>query len=229
MDKFIDKLMNKEIIFNIMGGIDSFSIETIVFNIVMATLLGLFIYFVYSKTFSGVIYSQSFNITLIMVCVIIAIIMMLIGKNIALSLGLVGSLSIIRFRTVIKEPKDMGFLFWAIAAGLAAGTGELMIAIIGSIVIALVLLIFKRVIYIDYCYLIVIRGNNIESAKIADIFNEYKIPFKLRMKTTNSTFVEITFEITLKSVKEDFLIKTIRAIEGIEEVHIVSYDGEITG
>lgn len=123
----------------------------------------------------------------------------------------------------------MGFLFWAIAAGLAAGTGELMIAIIGSIVIALVLLIFKRVIYIDYCYLIVIRGNNIESAKIADIFNEYKIPFKLRMKTTNSTFVEITFEITLKSVKEDFLIKTIRAIEGIEEVHIVSYDGEITG
>jgi hypothetical protein len=229
MDKFIDKLMNKEILFNIMGGIDSFSIETIVFNIVMATLLGLFIYFVYSKTFSGVIYSQSFNITLIMVCVIIAIIMMLIGKNIALSLGLVGSLSIIRFRTVIKEPKDMGFLFWAIAAGLAAGTGELMIAIIGSIVIALVLLIFKRVIYIDYCYLIVIRGNNIESAKIADIFNEYKIPFKLRMKTTNSTFVEITFEITLKSVKEDFLIKTIRAIEGIEEVHIVSYDGEITG
>jgi hypothetical protein len=229
MDKFIDKLMNKEILFNIMGGIDSFSIETIVFNIVMATLLGLFIYFVYSKTFSGVIYSQSFNITLIMVCVIIAIIMMLIGKNIALSLGLVGSLSIIRFRTVIKEPKDMGFLFWAIAAGLAAGTGELMIAIIGSIVIALVLLIFKRVIYIDYCYLIVIRGNNIESAKIADIFNEYKIPFKLRMKTTNSTFVEITFEITLKSVKEDFLIKTIRAIEGIEEVHIVSYDGEVTG
>ena len=102
MDKFIDKLMNKEILFNIMGGIDSFSIETIVFNIVMATLLGLFIYFVYSKTFSGVIYSQSFNITLIMVCVIIAIIMMLIGKNIALSLGLVGSLSIIRFRTVIK-------------------------------------------------------------------------------------------------------------------------------
>lgn len=229
MDKFIDKLMNKEILFNIMGGIDSFSIETIVFNIVMATLLGLFIYFVYSKTFSGVIYSQSFNITLIMVCVIIAIIMMLIGKNIALSLGLVGSLSIIRFRTVIKEPKDMGFLFWAIAAGLAAGTGELMIAIIGSIVIALVLLIFKRVIYIDYCYLIVIRGNNIESAKIADIFNEYKIPFKLRMKTTNSAFVEITFEITLKSVKEDFLIKTIRAIEGIEEVHIVSYDGEVTG
>ncbi|HAS92798.1 MAG TPA: DUF4956 domain-containing protein [Clostridiales bacterium] len=229
MDKFIDKLMNKEILFNIMGGIDSFSIETIVFNIVMATLLGLFIYFVYSKTFSGVIYSQSFNITLIMVCVIIAIIMMLIGKNIALSLGLVGSLSIIRFRTVIKDPKDMGFLFWAIAAGLAAGTGELMIAIIGSIVIALVLLIFKRVIYIDYCYLIVIRGNNIESAKIADIFNEYKIPFKLRMKTTNSTFVEITFEITLKSVKEDFLIKTIRAIEGIEEVHIVSYDGEVTG
>ena len=229
MDKFIDKLMNKEILFNIMGGIDTFSIETIIFNIVIATLLGLFIYFVYSKTFSGVIYSQSFNVTLIMVCVIIAIIMMLIGKNIALSLGLVGSLSIIRFRTVIKDPKDMGFLFWAIAAGLAEGTGELMIAIIGSIVIALVLLIFKRVIYIDYCYLIVIRGNDIESAKIADIFNEYKIPFKLHMKTTNSVFVEITFEITLKSVKEDFLIKTIRAIEGIEEVHIVSYDGEVTG
>ncbi|MDR7855964.1 DUF4956 domain-containing protein [Tissierella sp.] len=221
--------MSQEILFNIIGGMDTFSIERIVFNIIMATLLGLFIYFVYKKTFSGVIYSQSFNITIVMVCVIIAIIMMLIGKNIALSLGLVGSLSIIRFRTVIKDPRDMGFLFWGIAVGLAAGTGEFLIAIIGSIVIALVLFIFSKLIYIDYCYLLVLRGVEIESKIISDVLREYKIPYKMRMKTTNRDFTEVTYEITLKSVKEDFLVKTFRSIDGIEEVHIVSYDGEVTG
>jgi len=225
----MDKLMNQESLFNLLGGMDAFTIEKIIFNIIASTLLGLFIYFVYKKTFSGVMYSQNFNVTIVMICVIITIIMMLIGKNIALSLGLVGSLSIIRFRTVVKDPRDMGFLFWAIAVGLACGTGEFMIAIISSIILALMLFIFNKVIYIDYCYLLVLRGSEIESNKVADILNEYEIPFKLRMKTTNSAFVEITYEVALKSVSEDSLIKTFKLINGIEEVHIVSYNGEVSG
>ncbi|MGB7606067.1 MAG: DUF4956 domain-containing protein [Lutisporaceae bacterium] len=221
--------MNEEILFNLLGGSDAFTIESIIFSIVTAILLGLFIYFVYKKTFSGVIYSQNFNVTIVMICVITAIIMMLIGNNMALSLGLVGSLSIIRFRTAIKEPRDIGFLFWAIAMGLAAGTSEFMIAIISSIMIALLLFIFNRVIYVDYCYLLVLKGREIESKDIVNILKEYDIPFKLRMKTTNSIFVEITYEITLKSVKDDTLIKALKSIDCIEEVHIVSYNGEVSG
>jgi len=221
--------MNEEILFNLFGGTDTFTIESIIFSIVAAVLLGLFIYFVYKKTFSGVIYSQNFSVTIVMICVITAMVMMLIGNNMALSLGLVGSLSIIRFRTAVKEPRDIGFLFWAIAMGLAVGTSEFLIAIIGSIMIALLLLMFNRVIYVDYCYLLVIKGSNIESKEIVNILKEYEIPFKLRMKTTNSIFVEITYEITLKSVKEDTLIKALKSIDYIEEVHIVSYNGEVSG
>lgn len=221
--------MNEEYLFNLFGGIDTFTIESIIFSIAAAILLSLFIYFVYKKTFSGVIYSQNFNVTIVMICVITAIVMMLIGNNMALSLGLVGSLSIIRFRTAIKEPRDIGFLFWAIAMGLAAGTSEFMIAIIGSIMIALLLFIFSKVIYVDYCYLLVLKGSVIESKEIVNILKEYDIPFKLRMKTTNSIFVEITYEITLKTVKEDTLIKALKSIDYIEEVHIVSYNGEVSG
>jgi len=229
MEKVISKLMEQEVLFSLFGGIDTFTIERIIFNIIVATLLGLFIYFVYKKTFSGVMYSQNFNVTIVMICIITSIVMMLIGKNLSLSLGLVGSLSIIRFRTAIKDPRDIGFIFWAITVGLAAGTNEFVVAIIGSIMIALILFIFNRVIYIDYCYLLVLKGTEIQSEEIAKILKEYKIPFKLKMKNTNSFFMEITYEISLKSVSEDVVIKTFRGLEGMEEVHIVSYNGEVSG
>jgi len=229
MQESIDELLDIESLFSLFGGVDAFTIESIIFNIIVTTLLGLFIYYVYKKTFSGVMYSQSFNVTIVMICVITAIVMMLIGNNLALSLGLVGSLSIIRFRTAIKEPRDIGFIFWAIAMGLAAGTSEFIIAIIGSIVIASLLFIFNRVIYIDYSYLLVLKGSGIETKDVVFIFKEYGIPCKLRMKTTNSVFDEITYEITLKSVKEDSLIKALKSLNSVEEVHMVSYNGEISG
>jgi len=225
MDKFIDQ----EILFSLFNGMDSFTIENIIFNIVVTTLLALFIYFVYKKTFSGVVYSQNFNITIVMVCIITGIVMMLIQNNLALSLGMVGSLSIIRFRTAIKEPRDIGFLFWAIAVGLSAGTNKFIIAIIGSIMITIILFIFNRVVYMDYAYLLVLRGTKIESKEVSDILNEYKIPYKLRMKTTKDNFMEITYEIKLKQIGEDFLIKSLKSIDNIEEVHIVSYNGEVSG
>lgn len=229
MDNLIDKLMDQESLLNLLRGIDTFTIESIIFNLVFTMILGLFIYFVYKKTFSGVAYSQSFNVTIVMICMITAMVMMLIGSNLALSLGLVGSLSIIRFRTAVKEPRDIGFLFWAISVGLASGTSEFMIAIIGSIMIAMLLFIFNKVIYIDYCYLLVLKGTKVEAKEIDSILKEYGIPFKFRMKTTNSVFEESTYEISLKSMSEDVLIKSFKSIDGIEEVHIVSYNGEVSG
>lgn len=229
MNRLIDKVLSEDNLFNILGGTDSFMLENIIFNIIGSMMLGLFLYFVYKKTFSGVTYSQNFNVTLVMICMITTVIMMLIGNNLALSLGLVGSLSIIRFRTAVKEPRDISFLFWAIAMGLAAGTGEFMVAIISSIMISFLLFIFNKVIYMDYCYLLVIKGSEIESKEIANILKKCSIPFKLRMKNTNSVFVEITYEINLKSVSEDSLIKTLKSIDNIREVHIVSYNGEVSG
>lgn len=215
--------------FNLLRGLDIFAIENIIFNIAIATLLGLFIYFVYKKTFIGVMYSQNFNVTILLICVITSIIMMLIGNNMALSLGLVGSLSIIRFRTAIKEPRDIAFIFWAISVGLAAGTSEFMIAIIGSIIIAFLLFIFNKAIYKDYCYLLILKGVEIQSKPVIDVFSEYEIPYKLRMKNANNAYTEVTYEITLKSVSEDTLIKALKATGGADEVHIVYYNGEITG
>lgn len=229
MNRLIDRLLTNEWIFNILGGTDAYTVENIVFNLITTTLLALFIYFIYRRSFSGVIYSQSFNVTLVMVCIITAIVMMTIGSNMALSLGLVGSLSIIRFRTAIKEPRDIAFLFWAIAVGLAAGTGEYLIAIAGSLIISVLLLLFNRVIYNNYSYLLVLKGSDIESDLVTNILKEYKIPYKFRLKTTRRSFQEATYEITLKSISTDRLIKSFNTIEGIEEVHIVSYNGEISG
>lgn len=229
MDKLINKLMSNETLFNLFTGTNILTIENVISNLLFATLLGLFIYYVYKKTFTGVIYSQNFNVTIVMICIITTIVMMLIGSNLALSLGLVGSLSIIRFRTAIKEPRDIGFLFWAIAIGLAAGTSEFIIGIIGSIIMALLLFMFNKVIYIDYSYLLVLKGSKIQSDKVSTILKEYKIPNKLRMKTKNNVFTEITYEITLKTIKEDILVKSLKSIDGVEEVHIVSYNGEISG
>ena len=225
----MENIIDKEILFNLFNGVDSLAVENIIFNIIVTTLLALFIYFVYKKTFSGVIYSQDFNITIVMVCIITGIVMMLIKNNLALSLGMVGSLSIIRFRTAIKEPRDIGFLFWAIAVGISAGTNEFLISIIGSIIIAILLFIFNRVVYIDYSFLLVLRGEEFDTKKISDILNEYNVPFKLRMKTTRDDFVEITYELKLKLIDEEFIIKSIKSIEGIDEVHIVSYNGEVSG
>ena len=229
MDKIMDLLLKQDGIFTLLNGIEGYSIERIFFNIIVATLLGLFIYFIYKKTYTGVMYSQNFNITIVMISLITTIIIMLIGNNLALSLGMVGSLSIIRFRTVIKEPRDMGFLFWAIAVGLASGTGEFILAMIGSVMLAILLLIFKRVIYRDYGYLLVIKGAEFETKEISTILKDFKIPFKLRLRATSSNLVEISYEITLKSMKEDELIKSLKTIEGLDEIHIVSYDGEISG
>lgn len=229
MDKLLDKLLSEESLFNIFRGLDTFSIESIIFSILVTTLLGLFIYFVYKKTFTGVLYSQNFNITIVMICIVTAIVMMLIRNNLALSLGMVGSLSIIRFRTAIKDPRDIGFLFWAIAIGLAAGTGQFVVVIIGSIFISLILFIYNKAVFNEYSFLLILKGTSLEAKEIAAILKEYGVSSKLRMKTLNSTFMEATYEINLKTSNEDSLIRTLRLLSGVEEVHIVSFNGEISG
>lgn len=219
-------MSNENLLNLLINGTPTFTIETVFLNMSMSIVLSLFIYIIYKKSFNGVIYSQNFNVTIVMISLITSIIMMLIGSNLAISLGMVGALSIVRFRAAIKEPKDIAFLFWAIAVGLAAGIGAFLIAIIGSVAIALVLLLFGNSLYKDYSYLLVVKGDNIKCDDINSILNQYKLPFKFRMKNTTKLYAELTYEITLKHVNADNLTEHFYTLENISEVHIVSYNGE---
>lgn len=222
--------MNKENLFQLlMNGTDVLTFESIVFNIAVSLVLSLFIFFVYKKSFRGVLYSHNFNVTIIMISLITAMVMMLIGSNLAISLGMVGALSIVRFRAAIKEPRDIAFLFWAITVGLAAGSGTFIIAITGSVAIAIILFIFGTTNYSDNTYLLVIKGNDIKVEMIQDVLKKFKIPNKLRMKNSNKFNTEITLEITLKRIKADTLIENLHELSNVEEVHMVSYNGEVSG
>jgi len=222
--------MNKENLFQLlMNGADVLTFETIVFNIAVSLVLALFIFIVYKKTFRGVLYSHNFNVTIIMISLITAMVMMLIGSNLAISLGMVGALSIVRFRAAIKEPRDIAFLFWAITVGLAAGSGTFIIAITGSITIAIILFLFGTNNYTENTYLLVIKGMDIQVTMIQEVLKQFKIPNKLRMKNSNKIHTEITLEITLKKISADTLIDNLHQLQNVEEIHIVSYNGEVTG
>ena len=209
---------------------DVFNLETIIFNISVSLFLALFIFFVYKKTYRGVLYSHNFNVTIIMISLVTSMVMMLIGSNLAISLGMVGALSIVRFRAAIKEPRDIAFLFWAITIGLAAGSGTFIIAIIGSIAIALVLFIFGTTTNtVDNSYLLVIKGSELKVEDIKERLKQERIPNKLRMKNINEFQVEITFELKLKKVNVDTLTDSIRECGNVTQIHMVSYNGEISG
>ncbi|QSX05775.1 DUF4956 domain-containing protein [Sedimentibacter sp. zth1] len=222
--------MNKENLIDLLiNGTKLYTIENIIFNFSITVILAFFIYLVYKKTNSSVVYSQNFNLTIVMIALISSLVMMLIGNNLAISLGMVGALSIVRFRAAIKEPRDIAFLFWAIAIGLASGSGAFLIAIIGSIIIAIVLFLFSKTAYSSYSYLLIIKGNNLKCECIQDVLRNYKIPNKMCMKNTSLDSTELTYEMTLKQVNKDNLIEHFFTIKDITEVHIVSYNGEVSG
>lgn len=150
------RMDKKELFYYLLEANTTMPVIQIVLSLVICMLLSLFIYAMYKKTYSGVMYSNNFNLSIMLISIITCMIMMIISSNLAISLGMVGALSIIRFRSAIKDPKDIGYLFWAIGIGLATGTGVYMIGIIGSIFIALLLVIMERGIYNETCYLLVI-------------------------------------------------------------------------
>ena len=205
------------------------SVTQILISMCITVLLSMFIYWVYKKTYSGVMYSKNFNITIMLISTVTSMVMMIIGSNLALSLGMVGALSIIRFRSAIKDPKDIGFLFWGIAVGLSTGTGIYIIGIIGSIFIAFLLFIFDRGIYNDNCYLLIVKGNDINFDKIESIIKEHTSKFNLKMKNSADIFTEATYEIKLKRNEDNEILRELKTIENIININIVSYNGEIAG
>lgn len=211
-------------------GVNTYALETIAFNMAVTTVLGLFLFFVYKKTFTGVLYSLSFNVSIVAIAMTTAMIIMLIGSNLAISLGMVGALSIVRFRSAIKDPRDLAFLFWSISVGLSAGTGAFLIAIVGSLFIAVMMFIFGKAVYSDCCYLLVFKGRQLQQPAAEKILKDYGIKHKLRMQNISANYMEMTYEVYLKKQKAYTLIEHFRSGElGIEEVNLVSFSGEVTG
>ncbi len=195
----------------------------------LAFLIGIFIFFVYKKTFSGVMYSSSFGVTLVALTMITTLVILAVTSNVVLSLGMVGALSIVRFRTAIKEPLDIAFLFWAIAVGIVLAAGMIPLAVIGSIVIGVVLLVFVNRKSHFNPYLIVINCDSHASEENAKNYLKDKVnKCTVKSKTAQSGSVELTLEIRLKDDNTDF-INELSSMNGINSAVLVSYNGDYMG
>ncbi len=197
--------------------------------LVLAFLLGLFIFFVYKKTYKGVMYSSSFGVTLVALTMITAMVILAVTSNVVLSLGMVGALSIVRFRTAIKEPLDIAFLFWSIAAGIVLAAGLIPLAVIGSLVIGVILLLFVNRKSHTNPYIVVLRCADHSSEEHAVAYlREQCSKCTVKGKTAQKGSVEVNLEVRLRSDNTDF-INALSDMMGVHSAVLVSYNGEYMG
>ena len=209
--------------------IASVSILDMVIALVLAFGLGLFIYLIYKKTFSGVMYSSSFGVTLVALTMISTLVILAVTSNVVLSLGMVGALSIVRFRTAIKEPLDIAFLFWSIAVGIVLAAGMIPLAVIGSVVIGVVLLVFANKKSHVNPYIVVIQCANHDSERRAKDFLDKNVQrCVVKSKSVQKGLIELNCEIRLKDENTDF-INALSDIGGVHSAVLVSYNGDYMG
>ncbi|MDD4028179.1 MAG: DUF4956 domain-containing protein [Caldisericia bacterium] len=205
----------------------TFSFLDVLISFLAAFLIGTFIYLVYKKTFQGVLYSRSFNISLLLLTIITTFVLLAVTSNIILSLGMVGALSIVRFRTAIKDPMDLVFLFWSIGTGIVCGAGLIPLAFIGSILIGIVLLFFVHRKTIDSPYILSLQciDENTEEQSLHVLKNFFP-RFKIKSKSVSKDqWTEILIEIHIKDDDTTF-IKALRSVDGIQNINLVSFSGD---
>ncbi len=193
----------------------------------LAFVVGLFIMQVYKKTFKGVMYSESFAISLLALSLITTLIILAVTSNVVLSLGMVGALSIVRFRSAIKEPIDIAFLFWSISVGIVIGAGLIPLAILGSIFIGIVMILFVNKKTSNNPYILVINCEDDDSENTAlRVLSKNVDKYNVKSKTISPVNgIEMTVEIGLKKKSTDF-VNSISKLEGISNVVLVSYNGD---
>lgn len=195
----------------------------------MSFAIGTFIFFVYKKTFQGVLYQRSFNVSLVIITMVLTLIIMIIKGNLVLSLGMVGALSIVRFRTPVKDPVDLVFIFWAISVGIANGVGFYHISIIGSVCITLALLVMsKKAISNDAPYLLIIKTdkNNKLGDKISSKVNELVQTNYLKSKTITADYCEIIYEVRVSDNNTDFM-QQLDKENYIQQATLITYTGDL--
>ena len=191
--------------------------------------IGLYIFLIYKKTYAGVMYSSSFGVTLIAMTMISTFVILAVTSNVVLSLGMVGALSIVRFRTAIKEPLDIAFLFWAIAAGIVLAAGMIPLAVIGSVIIGLILLLFvNRKGHVNP-YIVVLQCENQAGEKAAtDFLKAHSARMNIKSKSVQKRAIELNYEIRLKDENTDFM-NELADLNGVSNAVLVSYNGDYMG
>ena len=195
----------------------------------LAFCLGLFIFMVYKKTFNGVMYSSSFGVTLIALTMITTVVILAVTSNVVLSLGMVGALSIVRFRTAIKEPLDIAFLFWSIAVGIVLAAGMIPLAVIGSVIIGVILLIFVNKKSHVHPYILVLEcSDQASESKAKEFIAPHVARSVVKSKIASPGKVELNLEVRLKEDNTDF-VTALSRISGVRSAVLVSYNGDYMG
>ena len=202
------------------------SVLDMVLAIGLSFAVGLFIFFIYKKCYTGVMYSASFGVTLIGMTMVTALVILAVTSNVVLSLGMVGALSIVRFRTAIKEPLDIVFLFWSIAAGIVLAAGFIPLAVVGSLFIGLILLVFSNRKSFDKPYILVLHCEDGAAEEVAEQFLKEQVQkLSLKSKSVSAGCIELNYEVRLKDDRTEF-INTLADMPGISHTVMVSYNGD---
>lgn len=212
-NNFLDKFTN------------SISLSEVVITLGVALIFSFLIYFVYKFTCDNVIYSKKFNITMALMTMVTAAVIMSMQANVIVSLGMVGALSIVRFRTAIKEPKDLLFLFWSITNGIIIGAGIYSIAFVLMVILTIALLVFERLPGNKIPYLLVATLENLESEeKIIKVLDENKIKYRVKSKNVSNNSIDVIYELSNNKIEE--LIKDISKDNSIKSINLITQDGE---
>ena len=206
--------------------ITEFSAADTLIAMVAALVIGMFIFVVYKKTFKSVMYSTGFAMTLVGMTMVTTLVILAVTSNVVLSLGMVGALSIVRFRAAIKEPMEIVYLFWAVAAGIVIGAGMLPLAVIGSAIIGVILILFANKKIHDNPYLLILncQDENAENTALS-LMKEAVKKHAVKSKTVNAQGIEFTAEIRMKDGETAF-VNRLNEIAGVENATLVSYNGE---
>ena len=212
-----------------LNNVTAISITDMAIAMILAFGVGLFIFYVYKKTYAGVMYSSSFGVTLIALTLITTLVILAVTSNVVLSLGMVGALSIVRFRTAIKEPMDIAFLFWSIAVGIVLAAGMIPLAVLGSVLIGIILLLFANRKSHTAPYIVVVTcENHFSEQKVTEFLQQKTEKCQVKSKTAQKGQVEINLEIRLKDDNTDF-VNELTELEGVGNAVLVSYNGDYMG
>ena len=204
-------------------------IETVLLVLLVAFIVSLIIFITYKKTYTGVLYNPRFNVSLMMITMVTTVVMCVIGSNISVSLGMVGALSIIRFRTAVKDPRDTAFIFWGVVSGLACGTQNYIIAVVGSLFICIILFVFKKISAANDKYVLVVKGtvdalNDTEKIVKIIVKDNY-----LKGKYIKNEDFELVYDIKLHKDTDKRLISELKKVDGITTVNFVSSNTDTMG
>ncbi len=209
------------------GAFDGLNLTNIFLGLATAMVIGAIIYFTYQKFYTGVIYSRSFAVTLVGMTLLTAVITLAISTNIVISLGMVGALSIVRFRTAVKDPLDLLYLFWAITSGIASGANMYLLVLIAAVVMVLIIILFNKHQLKGRIYIAVIHYRTDEAGD--NIIRSFgKMKYFIKSKTVRKEVVEMAVEVYCRN-NDTFFMERIREIEGVEDVTLIQYNGEYHG